>query len=453
VTWGVLAEDAIYMRVRDPQTKTWLPVESVKIGYGADEPNAAIDNEGNIHVFWFSNSGFRVYARSKIGGAWGETANLGSGKDCSGAVAPNGTVWAVWRIKGGASYKNYYSTRTKSTVWTPSQIVTTSGGSTSRPWVAVGPDNVAVAAWCDVDLASQTGAEVRVIKIQPGAIREIVVPKETQHYPRIVVDKDNFVHVVSQRGGGDTGSGMRYTNNKSGTWLEPQAIDSSMNKLVGLAADPFGNVAACQSAWNSKGGSDIWIFSLSPITPTVLVEASFTFSPQDGYPPLTVYFNALQQFGPNGQEVDYNWNFGDGGTASGRDVNHIYRTYGTFMVTLTVTDNTGRTDSIVQNVIVHKPNPLPPTELSSTISMSRFWKSPEISYNLFWTGNPAFLTEHLVGYAIYMKEGDGAYSRLLTVSGSTLSSSIKFTDLKKKRSFAISALGVGDTESALVYFQ
>jgi hypothetical protein len=118
-----------------------------------------------------------------------------------------------------------------------------------------------------------------------------------------------------------------------------------------------------------------------------------------------------------------------------------------------VTDNTGRTDSIVKNVVVYKPNPLPPTELSSTIAMSRLWKSPEISYNLFWAANPAFLTEHLVGYAIYMKEGDGAYTRLLAVSGSTLSASFKFTDLKKKRSFAISTLGVGDTESAKVYFQ
>jgi PKD repeat protein len=454
VTWGVLAEDTIYMRVRDPKTKTWLPVESVKIGYGADEPNSAVDGEGNIHVFWFSNSGFKAYARSKINGSWGESTKLGDGKDCGGAIAPDGTVWAIWRVKNSSgTYKNYYSTRSKTTNWTPSQIVTTSGGSSSRPWIAVGPNNVAVAVWCDIDLASQTGAEVRTIKIEPGAVREIVIPKETQHYPRVVVDKNNFIHVVSQRGGGDTGSGMRYTNNKSGSWLEPQAIDSSMNKLVGLAADPFGNVAACQSAFNSNGGSDVWVFSLSPIIPTVLVEASFTFSPEVGYPPLSVYFNALQQIGPNGQEVNYAWIFGDGGTASGRDVNHTYRTFGTFPVTLTVTDNTGRTDSIVKNVVVYKPNPLPPTELSSTIAMSRLWKSPEISYNLFWAANPAFLTEHLVGYAIYMKEGDGAYTRLLAVSGSTLSASFKFTDLKKKRSFAISTLGVGDTESAKVYFQ
>jgi len=455
VTWGVLAESAVYIRVRDPKTKTWLPVESVKVGYGADEPSVAIDSEGNIHVVWFNSSGVKVYARSKIGGAWGESVklSLGGAKDGSVAIGPNGTVWAFWRENMGASYKNYYSSRTKTTSWTASTLLTTSGGSSSHPYVAVGPDNVAVGTWGDIDPVAENGAEMRVMKIVPGATREIAIPFYMQHYPRPVVDKDGVIHMVCQIGGGDFGSGLRYTNNKGGTWKEPQTITASMNKLAGIATDPFGNIAACQSNFASTGGSDIWIFTLKPIVSIPAPDAEFTFTPQTGYPPLTVNFSALQQIGPNGQEVNYDWVFGDGTTASGRNVSHVFTTSGSFQVRLTIIDNIGRTDSIIQTVEVKKTNPLPPANLSSTIALSRFWKNPEISYNLFWAVNPSNIPEHLVGYAIYMKEGTGAYTRLLTVSPATLSATFKFTDLKKKRAFAISTLGLGDTESDKVYFQ
>jgi PKD repeat protein len=259
--------------------------------------------------------------------------------------------------------------------------------------------------------------------------------------------------MVCQIGGGDFGSGLRYTNNKGGTWKEPQTIPASMNKLVGIATDPSGNVAACQSSWNSTGGSDIWVFTLKPITALPPIVAGFTFTPTTGYIPLTVNFSAVQQIGPNGQEVNYDWVFGDGETASGRNVTHVFNASGTYQVRLTIIDNIGRSDSIVQTIEVLKTNPIKPLNVSSTIAMSRFWKNPEITYNLAWAINPANIPEHLAGYALYMKEDNGSYARLLTVSPTTLSASFKFTDLRKKRLFAVSTLGLGGTESEKVYFQ
>jgi PKD repeat protein len=451
-TWGVLAESAVYMRVRDPLTKAWLPVEQVKAGFGADEPNAAVDGEGNIHVAWFNLNGAKTYARSKIGGAWGESTLLGSGKDCTVAVGSNGTVYAWWRSAIGSSYKNYYSTRTKTTAWTGGTLLSTSGGSSSHPQVTVGPDNVAVATWGDIDPILENGAEIRVQKIKPGSTREIVIPFYMQHYPRIAVDKDGVIHLACQIGGGDYGSGFRYTNNKGGTWKEPQTKGGSMNKIVGISADPSGNVAVCMSTFTTPG-SDIWIYSLSLINPLPMLEAEFTFTPQTGYIPLTVNFTALQQTGANGQDVNYAWTFGDGGTGTGRTIAHTFTAAGTYSVQLLISDNVGRADTKTQSIEVKKTNPLPPTNLSSTISMSSFRKSPEISYNLFWAINPSNIPEHLASYAIYMKEGTGAYTQILTVTPATLSTVLKFTDLKKKRSFAISTLGLGGTESEKVYFQ
>jgi PKD repeat protein len=53
-----------------------------------------------------------------------------------------------------------------------------------------------------------------------------------------------------------------------------------------------------------------------------------------------VTFNASSA-GLDNVLVDYDWNFGDGSRSSGRIVQHAYDDSGDFVVTLTVTDDTG----------------------------------------------------------------------------------------------------------------
>jgi len=122
-------------------------------------------------------------------------------------------------------------------------------------------------------------------------------------------------------------------------------------------------------------------------------------------------------------------------------------------VALTITDNINRTDTVTKQIVVLKTNPLVPQNLSATITLDRVWTNPKITFNLFWAVNPDNVPEHIEAYAIYMKEDDGEYVRLLTLSPETLSASFEFTDLKKKRSFAVSTLGYGGTESPWGYFQ
>ncbi|MDQ7062964.1 MAG: PKD domain-containing protein [candidate division KSB1 bacterium] len=55
----------------------------------------------------------------------------------------------------------------------------------------------------------------------------------------------------------------------------------------------------------------------------------------------TLTFDGSGSSDPDGQIVQYNWDFGDGATATGQTVNHAYRAAGTYTVTLTVTDNGG----------------------------------------------------------------------------------------------------------------
>ncbi|MEM0121541.1 MAG: PKD domain-containing protein [Thermoprotei archaeon] len=74
--------------------------------------------------------------------------------------------------------------------------------------------------------------------------------------------------------------------------------------------------------------------------------AVFTFTPT--YPEVNevVTFDASGSYDPDGYIVSYSWNFGDGNitTTSNPIITHKYAAFGDYIVTLTVTDNSGLTD-------------------------------------------------------------------------------------------------------------
>ena len=74
--------------------------------------------------------------------------------------------------------------------------------------------------------------------------------------------------------------------------------------------------------------------------------ASFTANPGPTAPGVSTRFDALGSFPsqPDAIIVSYRWNFGDGTTGTGAACYHAYTQAGVFNVTLTVTDQTGRTN-------------------------------------------------------------------------------------------------------------
>ena len=455
VTWGVFSTLSTYVRTLDRRTAEWGDITEVCTKYGSDEPVALMDGDDNLHVLFCSEKNGKVYARSRIGGVWESivTLSAGFGKQGSLALAPDGAVYAVWIEKNSAgNYENYYASRTASATWSAGVKLSGVSGSTNHPWAAVGPNCAPVMVWQNIKNPKNEGAaEIRCARIGSGYTT--VMDIETQHFPRVAVDSTNAVHVVCQTGGGDSGSGLRYTNNVGGTWKNPQRIGAVFPKVQGLSADPFGNVAVTQSSYVDSGGTDIWIYSLEPIAAVPVPAAEFTYTPETGYPPLTVHFHAQRAVGADGSEVSYDWVFGDGGTAAGRDVSHVFQSAGSFMVRLTVVDNLSRTSRTIKTITIQPIQPKAPVNLSAKIAMSSFWLKPEITFNLFWALNPENIPGQVAGYAVYMKEGAGGYVRLMTVSPSTFSASFAFGDLKTVRAFAVSTLGYGGTESPPAYFQ
>src|SRR5262245_60176633 len=85
-----------------------------------------------------------------------------------------------------------------------------------------------------------------------------------------------------------------------------------------------------------------------------LPNASFTFSPTSPGVGETVFFNGLGSTPGQGHTIaSYRWNFGDGATASGATVSHVYAVAGTYGVTLTVVDEAGQsTTSQAQSITI-----------------------------------------------------------------------------------------------------
>jgi glucose/arabinose dehydrogenase len=65
-------------------------------------------------------------------------------------------------------------------------------------------------------------------------------------------------------------------------------------------------------------------------------------SSSSGAVPLVVRFSARGSADPDGDALAYRWDFGDGESAEGREVDHVYTRAGNFVARLTVSDPAGR---------------------------------------------------------------------------------------------------------------
>src|SRR5207249_12043170 len=83
--------------------------------------------------------------------------------------------------------------------------------------------------------------------------------------------------------------------------------------------------------------------------------ASFTASPNPAIVGATVTFDGSGSSDPDGTIASYAWDFGDSTGGNGAVTPHTYLSFGTFNVTLTVTDNESFTSTAYRDVVVHAP--------------------------------------------------------------------------------------------------
>jgi hypothetical protein len=276
VAWAQPMNYTVRMRIYDPQVGAWLPSEQVT-DWEIHEPSVVLDNYGNVHVSFYG--GDRSFCRSKINGAWEKEVQISkegpNGRMPKLAITKNGQVWCSWVQLDSSNpifwrYIVHTKKRTATTPWGIQTWVNEDGYSQELPHIAARHDNRAVVTWDDAD----PGEAVRIVvctidedvRPNPPWPFEYVTGAGTQHFPRIVLDANEKVHLAVQQGAGDEGDGILYVTNKFGGW-QSQMMWGAWTKCGGIAADDFGNVAVCWAHFLGELGSDVYINSLEPIVP------------------------------------------------------------------------------------------------------------------------------------------------------------------------------------------
>jgi PKD repeat protein len=93
---------------------------------------------------------------------------------------------------------------------------------------------------------------------------------------------------------------------------------------------------------------------------------SFVVSSPSPTATAPVGFDGTASKDPDGTVTDYSWSFGDGAAASGPTTSHTYVSPGEYTVTLTVTDNGGKTASVSHTITVAEPAGTPSGGSSGT---------------------------------------------------------------------------------------
>lgn len=162
------------------------------------------------------------------------------------------------------------------------------------------------------------------------------------------------------------------------------------------------------------------VASIMLTPPGVVTGPASSFVPSFQAPSLNVgdvgVFSA-RVVDPSGNDVtnqvaSFQWKFGDGGTASGQSVTHTYTGIGTFQVTLTITDNVGRTNFTTQSLTVGQGqlpvasfviSPAPPAVIGQTLNFNA-------------TGSTAAPGHFITAYTWDFGDGSGGSGPVVTHS-------------------------------------
>lgn len=153
-----------------------------------------------------------------------------------------------------------------------------------------------------------------------------------------------------------------------GRWAKPIKIaDAGGPQYPGLDVDAQGNVHVVWSDGPDDYNRDIYYakLTLPGSAPNAVIEAT----PKAGIVPLTVKFDASKSTDADGQIIDYVWEFGDGGKATGKTVTYTYNQKGRFIASLSIIDNDFRVGTSQVEIIASRGEPFAYFEPSSVKGM------------------------------------------------------------------------------------
>ncbi|GAA2610891.1 hypothetical protein GCM10010399_47210 [Dactylosporangium fulvum] len=124
-------------------------------------------------------------------------------------------------------------------------------------------------------------------------------------------------------------------------------------------------------------------YSLAGNAPIVRASSDST----GGEEPLTVHFSSAGTSDPDGDDLSYHWDLGDGSTSAAANPTKTYSTVGVYPVTLTVSD--GQNTVTSRPIVIQVGSP-PTVAIAAPVDGSRYNSGDTITYNAFGTDAAGF---------------------------------------------------------------
>lgn len=153
------------------------------------------------------------------------------------------------------------------------------------------------------------------------------------------------------------------------------------NNLVDLVVSPAGDLYGLEygTNWFTQNIDARLIhitYSAGNRVPLAAIEADKLI----GTTPLAVNFNGDASRDFDGDQLTYEWTFGDGGTSTEKNPQYLFKTPGEYKVGLTVTDPSGEKSSTTTTILAG--NDLPTIDIRFSGNRSFYWSSESFNYEV-----------------------------------------------------------------------
>jgi len=174
---------------------------------------------------------------------------------------------------------------------------------------------------------------------------------------------------------------MAVTLNDDGDFVRMERFLPNMlfNNLVDVVLGPAGDMYALEygTNWFSQN-IDARLIHITYSSANRVPVASLAADRTVGKTPLTVKFNADASKDFDGDELKFEWTFGDGETSTEKNPTHEFRKAGQYQIGLTVTDPSGEKSS--QEALVIAGNDLPVIKVNFKGNTKFFWSNSRLDY-------------------------------------------------------------------------
>jgi hypothetical protein len=429
----------------------WGSIFTVYSGGGLDGPILSVDGSGDIFVVWYT--GYRIWGRARINGNWEANRQVSTGSSaCKYPHVAAGTneVYACWMQKTSNDYRIFWAKRNKTfnASWSSSAVVYNGPVPQTYPALKVDPSDVAHVIYLD-EHAEGVRTAVYCRKSGSGFTSPVNLSNTSGlHYTSMSIQSTN-VYGQWQCGPWGHGAAIRYNMKLSGSWVGEQSVPGSSGCTYGdIEADSEGKV---HFVWDSGGEIYYYLRGDTPTPPNPPNPpppppppvnkppvADFNFSPKTGWAPQEIGFDGTASRDSDGRVVAWDWQFGDGGMASGGHAFHTFQHRGTYAVKLTVRDDSGDHDSVTKTIKIEglfKPKNVDVAyHLDQSLFQSR-WVA-----TVTWEANSENEKNgySIVKYQVFRRENDSEDDSYKYVSEIASNSPLEYLDTSLDREYQYS---------------